>query len=85
VIASMRHPEFAPVFDLADMDALDMDHVLAGYRAGLRGDPPPTASYYSRAYWHGWRNGAVDGGHAEKDAAQAHLAHLHQSVMCRWH
>jgi hypothetical protein len=27
------------------------------------------------SYWHGWRNGMVDGGHRPKDAAQAALAH----------
>lgn len=72
----MSHPEFAPVVDLADMDGQDMRDVLAGYWSGLRGDPEPVASYFSRAHWHGWRNGAMDGGHRQPDAAQQHLARM---------
>lgn len=67
--------EFAPIATVADMAVQDSDDVLAGYRAGLAGDPEPLASVFSRAYWHGWRNGRVDGGHATPDAAQAALAH----------
>lgn len=68
-------PEFTPVTTVADMAAQDSEDVLAGYRAGLQGYPEPVASIFSRAYWHGWRNGRVDGGYAEPDAAQAALAH----------
>ena len=47
--------------------------VVAGYRAGLKGEtePNPNASY---PYWHGWRNGLVDSGRVSKDGAQAELA-----------
>ena len=47
--------------------------VVAGYRAGLKGEtePNPNASY---SFWHGWRNGMVDSGRAQGDAAQAELA-----------
>lgn len=71
--------EFARVCDLADMDRLDMSHIDAGYRAGLAGLPEPVASCFSRGFWHGWRNGAVDGGHREQDAAQFHLALLYHT------
>lgn len=66
--------EFLPVTDVRDLCGLDDAHVLAGYRAGFHGEPEPVASVYSRSWWHGWRNGAVDGGHRTSDAAQAILA-----------
>jgi uncharacterized membrane protein len=66
--------EFARVATVADMETLDMVDVQAGYYAGRHGAPEPIASYFSRAFVHGWRNGAVDGGHREQDEAQAMLA-----------
>lgn len=66
--------EFAPVTEVRELCGLDDDQVLGGYMAGFRGDPEPVASVFSRSWWHGWRNGAVDGGHRDKDAAQAILA-----------
>jgi hypothetical protein len=68
-------PEFAPLRSLPELDALDDDEVMAGYFAGFSGEPEPLASTVSRSLWHGWRNGAVDGGHRPKDADQALLAH----------
>lgn len=67
--------EFAPVSTLQDLSLQDDAEMMAGYRAGFAGEPAPFASTFSRAYTHGWRNGAVDGGHIGKDAAQALLAH----------
>lgn len=49
------------------------EEVSEGYRDGFAGEKEP-GDNRSKAYWHGWRNGAVDGGHREKDAAQAELA-----------
>lgn len=46
---------------LADLDALDDDLVVAGYRAGLRNQPDYTQT--SQDYWHGFMNGQVDGHH----------------------
>lgn len=69
-------PEFSPVTTLRELEALDDAEVLAGYVAGFRGAPEPVSSAVSRSYWHGWRNGRVDGGHAAVDAAQLLLAHL---------
>ena len=63
------------VSTLAELDALDCDELLAGYHDGFDGEPEPGANR-SLAYWHGWRNGAVDGGHREKDAEQAWLARI---------
>jgi hypothetical protein len=59
--------EFAPV------TTLDDGELLEGYRDGRAGEPEP-GNNRSRSYWHGWRNGAVDGGHRTKDEAQAVLA-----------
>lgn len=65
--------EFAPVLTLADLDTLDAAQIVEGYRAGRDGDPEP-GNNRSRAFWHGWRNGRVDGGHDTPDDAQRALA-----------
>lgn len=62
-----------PVRTVADLDTLDLDEVREGYQDGREGFP--CGENRSRSYWHGWRNGCVDSGRAEKDAAQAQLAH----------
>jgi hypothetical protein len=62
-----------PVTTLADLDALDREEVDEGYFDGLTGEPEP-GDNRSPSYWHGWRNGALDGGHRKKDEAQAMLA-----------
>lgn len=66
--------EFRAAVDLADIEAMDSDEMVSGYLAGMAGAPEPLASTFSRAYVHGWRNGRVDGGHAETDPAQQHVA-----------
>lgn len=66
--------EFTPVSTKADLDCLDSDEIVAGYRVGFDGVPEP-GSDRSRSYWHGWRNGMVDGGHATIDVHQHLLAH----------
>jgi hypothetical protein len=73
----------APVTDLTDLDGLDSAEMVEGYLDGFNGEPEPLGNR-SRAYWHGWRNGAVDGKHREADAAQAilaekYVAHPHPS------
>lgn len=65
--------EFTPVSTVADLDLLDQDDVLDGYRAGLAGAGEP-GSDKSRSYWHGWRNARVDRHNATPDAAQTALA-----------
>ena len=69
----IEQPYGAAVQDLGEAAALDDDDLLEGYRDGRAGEPEPRGNR-SRSYWHGWRNGAVDGGHREKDEAQAALA-----------
>lgn len=66
-------PYGAAITTVAELDTLDGDEMLEGYRDGRAGEPEPRGNR-SRAYWHGWRNGAVDGGYREKDHAQALLA-----------
>lgn len=67
--------EFQPITSIEDL-ALQPDmEMQLGYLAGLNKEPEP-GSDKSRAYWHGWRNGMVDGGHAEIDDAQQRLAWL---------
>jgi hypothetical protein len=65
--------EFYPVRTVVDLDHLDEDEIVAGYKAGLHGAQEP-GSDKSRAYWHGWRNGRVDGNHDQIDSAQVELA-----------
>ena len=72
--------EFTPVTTLADLDTLDDDEILEGYRDGRSGEPKP-GNNRSRSYWHGWRNGAADGGHKPKDDAQAELARVYLERM----
>lgn len=65
--------EFQPVRTVADLETLDAEEIRDGYWDGFKGEPEP-GNNRSRSYWHGWRNGAVDGGHRAKDEAQAELA-----------
>lgn len=55
------------------LDHLDEAEVIEGYNDGRAGDPEP-GDNRSYSYWHGWRNGSVDGGHREIDAAGRALA-----------
>lgn len=63
-----------PIETLNELDTLDHGEVVEGYFDGRKNEPEP-GNNRSKSYWHGWRNGMVDGHHAEKDAAQARLAH----------
>lgn len=65
--------EFAPVSTLADLELLDSDEIVEGYRAGLSGDSEP-GSDKSRAYWHGWRNGMADSRRIPMDDAMHSLS-----------
>jgi hypothetical protein len=52
------HP-FEPVRTVADLNTLDANEILEGYRSAERGDPEPGPNR-GRAYWHGWRNRMID-------------------------
>ncbi len=54
------------------LHSLDDDELIAGYRAGLRGEVKPTDATFS--WSHGWRNGMTDAGKIEIDADGLALA-----------
>ena len=66
-------PEWLPVYTLADLESLNDEEILEGYWDGRENEPEP-GNNRSRSYWHGWRNGRLDGGFAQSDAAQMGLA-----------
>jgi hypothetical protein len=66
--------DFEPVASVADLDTLDEDEILAGYREYRVGDPEPGPNR-GRAYWHGWRNAARDRSQLPSDDASRRLAH----------
>jgi len=66
--------EFRPVDNIVDLCLIDAQAVEYGYIAGLNNIPEPVASIFPRGYWHGWRNGMVDGGYIEQDEYQERLA-----------
>lgn len=55
------------------LNNLDDLECLEGYLDGLKNEPKPNDNR-SYSYWHGWRNGMVDGGHAVVDKFQKILA-----------
>jgi chitinase len=62
------------------LDSLDMQEMIEGYHDGRAGWPEP-GDNRTYAYWHGWRNGAVDAGHRQGDAAQMALAADYLAVL----
>jgi hypothetical protein len=67
-----------PVTTIDDLDSLDAKEIVEGYWDGYDGEPEP-GNNRSRSYWHGWRNGAVDGKHRQIDQAQRDLARAWQA------
>lgn len=65
--------EFSKVSSINDLKNLDDSEMIAGYFSGTKGEKEP-GSNKSKSFWHGWRNGLVDGGYADKDDEQAELA-----------
>lgn len=66
--------EFKPVETVADLEMLDPEEIRDGYWSGWDGDPEP-GNNRSRAFWHGWRNGARDKGRIPQDDAMTRLVH----------
>jgi ribosome modulation factor len=60
------------VSTIEEFRELDEAAVLCGYMDGIQGLPFEFAEL-TKSYWHGWRNGAVDGGFVEPDLAQIEL------------
>lgn len=63
-----------PLTKARQLDELDESEMLEGYWDGYAGESEP-GDNRSFSFWHGWRNGAVDGKHRESDNAQILLAH----------
>lgn len=66
--------EFQKVSTKAELDLLDENEILAGYRAGWSGMHAEPGSDKSRSFWHGWRNAMADKGHIPQDAEMVMLA-----------
>lgn len=64
---------YVPIRRAKQLENLDDAEMLEGYRDGFKNEPEPKGNR-SISYWHGWRNGAVDGGYREIDSAQGELA-----------
>lgn len=62
--------------NLETLLSLDENEVVEGYLDGFRGEPEP-GNNRSLAYWHGWRNGAVDKGLRKSDSEQQFLVHAY--------
>lgn len=62
-----------PITTAAELDALDDAEALEGYWDGRANEPEP-GDNRSLSYWHGWRNGMMDGYHMQPDAASRKLA-----------
>jgi hypothetical protein len=73
--------EYAPVCTKAELELLDDAEVVEGYLYGFNGGAEP-GSNRSRSFWHGWRNGQVDGKHTGIDDAQMRLA---REIVGRYH
>jgi hypothetical protein len=59
-----------PITNADELAALDPGEVMAGYRNGYAGDTEPGGNY-SKAFWHGWRNGMADRTKNPDDAQRA--------------
>jgi len=62
-----------PVATVEELSALNTDEIVEGYFDGFDNEPQP-GDNRSKSYWHGYRNGQVDGGHVDVDANQVLLA-----------
>jgi hypothetical protein len=67
-----REMPFRPVTTVEQIDAMETDTVVRGYRAGFKNTPDYTQR--EQAYWHGYLNGQVDGKHMQISDEQRQLA-----------
>lgn len=58
--------------DMKELDKLDDQEILRGYQQGRAGYV--LSGYESPSFVHGWRNGVVDSGVCQPDAAQMDTA-----------
>lgn len=71
--------EFRPVLTLEDVDSLDSDEVVAGYRSAAPGDPEP-GNNHSRSFWRGWQCGMADKCRRPMNDEAGHRALVHAMV-----
>lgn len=64
--------EYQPISSVHDLAHIDDEECVAGYIAGLNGDPEP-GSDKSKSFWHGWRNGMMDTNRLPIDEAARNL------------
>lgn len=62
-----------PITKARQLKKLDEKEMLEGYLDGYENAPKP-GDNRSYSYWHGWRNGQVDGKYAKIDSSQQLLA-----------
>ena len=62
-----------PIVRASQLNLLNDKEVIEGYMYGRVGNPEPDLSY-SYSFWHGWKNGATDGGYRPLDQSSAELA-----------
>ena len=77
----MTEIRYFPVMTAKELETLDAKEVREGYNSGIANDSFPFGK--SKAFWHGWRNGKVDGGWRKKDMAMARLAHETMPILAR--
>ncbi|MDR2112883.1 MAG: hypothetical protein LBQ62_07275 [Candidatus Accumulibacter sp.] len=65
--------EYRPLSSITELAVIDEGECVAGYLAGLHGEPEPF-NVKSKSYWHGWRNGMMDTGRLPHDEAARNLA-----------
>lgn len=63
-----------PITKANQLNDLDDAELMQGYWDGKDNEPEP-GDNRSYSYWHGWRNGMMDGKHMPHDAASRALAH----------
>ena len=63
---------FKEITTVEQLNQLDEDAMVLGYRAGF--DNRPNFTEKNPAYWHGYLNGQVDGNHMPISEAQRELA-----------
>ncbi len=63
---------FSPVRTKADLESLDHEQIIEGYRSAERGDPEPGPNR-GRSFWHGWKTKMMDMGELEIDDAARSL------------
>ena len=70
----MMTVSYFPISTVLELETLDEGEIVEGYQDGLKGEPKPNGNR-SKSYFHGWRNGMMDGGYIPLDKFSINLAH----------